>query len=156
MSASIRKGTAEDLPGVLKLIRELADYERAAGEVEVSLEEMKNWGFEKDKLFDFFVLEAQGNIIGLALYYYKYSTWKGKCLFLEDLIVTEKERKKGYGKLLFNAVAKEAKAQKVRRMEWQVLDWNAPAINFYKAYSAHLDPEWINCKLNYVQLQAID
>ena len=83
----------------------------------------------------------------MALYYYKYSTWKGKCLFLEDIIVTENERGQGIGKLLFNEVIKVAKEEKVRRMEWQVLDWNKPAIHFYKTYDVTLDGEWINCKL---------
>ena len=89
----------------------------------------------------------------MALYYYKYSTWKGKCLFLEDIIVTESERKNGYGQLLFQEVMQVAKAEKVRRMEWQVLDWNTAAIEFYEKYDALFDEEWINCKLTYEQLQ---
>jgi GNAT superfamily N-acetyltransferase len=150
---NIRKGTEADLPAVLGLIRELAEYEKAPGEVEVTIEEMLNWGFGTDKIFEFFVLEKENKIVGLALYYYKYSTWKGKCLFLEDIIVTEKERGNGYGKILFNAVARVAKEQKVRRMEWQVLEWNKPAIGFYEKYNSALDPEWVNCKLTYDQLQ---
>lgn len=153
MPATIRTGVEKDLPQVLELVRELAVYEHAPGEVEVTVSEMTDWGFGKNKLFDFFVLEKDNHIIGIALYYYKYSTWKGKCLFLEDIIVTEAERKNGYGKLLFNEVVKVAKAQQVRRMEWQVLDWNAPAIEFYKKYNANLDGEWINCKLTFEQLQ---
>ena len=152
MSAIIRTGVEADLPQVLGLVRELAAYEHAPDEVEVTISEMAGWGFGTNKLFDFFVLEKESRIIGIALYYYKYSTWKGKCLFLEDIIVTEAERKNGYGKLLFNEVAKVAKAQKVRRMEWQVLDWNTPAIEFYKKYNANLDGEWINCKLTFEQL----
>lgn len=153
MSATIRIGTQNDIPLVLELVRELAVFEKAPNEVEVTVAEMTNWGFGKDKIFDFFVLEKESVIVGIAVYYYKYSTWKGKCLFLEDIIVTENERKNGYGKLLFNEVVKVAKAQKVRRMEWQVLDWNTPAIEFYKKYQSHLDGEWINCKLTYDQLQ---
>jgi len=153
MLAIIRIGTSNDIPRVLELVRELAVFEKAPTEVEVSVNEMTNWGFGKDKLFEFFVLEKENVIIGIAIYYYKYSTWKGKCLFLEDIIVTESERKNGYGKLLFNEVVKVAKAQKVRRMEWQVLDWNKPAIEFYKKYNSHLDREWINCKLDFKQLQ---
>lgn len=155
MSIVLRKGHEEDLPGALALIMELAVFEKAPLEVEVTVNEMKNWGFGSDKIFDFFVLEKDEKIIGLALYYYKYSTWKGKCLFLEDIIITENERKNGYGKLLFNEVAKVAKEQKVRRMEWQVLEWNTPAIEFYKKYNAALDAEWINGKLTGKQLQAI-
>lgn len=151
---NIRKGVKEDLPQVLGMIKELAVYEKAPNEVEVTIDEMTNWGFGSDKLFEFFVAEKDNKIIGIALYYYKYSTWKGKCLFLEDIIVTESERKNGFGKLLFNEVAKIAKQQKVRRMEWQVLDWNAPAIEFYKKYNSNFDGEWINCKLTFDQLQA--
>lgn len=154
MSATIRIGTQNDIPRVLELVRELAVFEKAPNEVEVTVAEMINWGFGKDKIFDFFVLEKESAIVGIAVYYYKYSTWKGKCLFLEDIIVTENERKNGYGKLLFNEVVKVAKVQKVRRMEWQVLDWNTPAIEFYKKYQSHLDGEWINCKLTYDQLQS--
>ncbi len=154
MSTKIRIGTTNDIPRVLELVKELAVFEKAPNEVEVTVTEMTNWGFGKDKIFDFFVLEKENIIVGIAVYYYKYSTWKGKCLFLEDIIVTENERKNGYGKLLFNEVVKVAKAQKVRRMEWQVLDWNTPAIEFYKKYQSHLDGEWINCKLTYDQLQS--
>lgn len=155
MSTTIRIGTQNDIPRVLELVRELAVFEKAPNEVEVTVAEMIDWGFGKDKIFDFFVLEKERVIVGIAVYYYKYSTWKGKCLFLEDIIVTENERKNGYGKLLFNEVVKVAKAQEVRRMEWQVLDWNAPAIEFYKKYNSNLDGEWINCKLTFEQLQTM-
>jgi GNAT superfamily N-acetyltransferase len=155
MSAIIRIGVKSDLPRVLELVKELAVFENAPNEVEVSLDEMMNWGFGQDKIFDFFVLEKESVIVGIAVYYYKYSTWKGKCLFLEDIIVTESERKNGYGKLLFNEVVKVAKAKKVRRMEWQVLDWNTAAIEFYKKYQANLDGEWINCKLTFDQIQSM-
>ena len=155
MSAIIRIGVKSDLPRVLELIKELAVFENAPNEVEVSVDEMMNWGFGQDKIFDFFVLEKESVIVGIAVYYYKYSTWKGKCLFLEDIIVTESERKNGYGKLLFNEVVKVAKAKKMRRMEWQVLDWNTAAIEFYKKYQANLDGEWINCKLTFDQIQSM-
>ncbi len=151
----IRKGTQKDLPHVLKLVQELAAYEKAPAEVEVTIDEMVNWGFGPDKIFEFFVAEKEELIVGIALYYYKYSTWKGKCLFLEDIIVTESERKNGYGKLLFNEVVKVAKQQKVRRMEWQVLDWNEPAIEFYKKYHSNFDGEWINCKFTFEQIQSM-
>lgn len=155
MSIAIRKGKEQDLPMVLQLVKELAVFEKAPNEVEVSLEEMRDWGFGQGRLFEFFVLEKNGSIIAMALYYYKYSTWKGKCLFLEDIIVTESERNNGYGQLLFKEVMEVAKSEKVRRMEWQVLDWNTAAIQFYKKYNALLDEEWINCKLTYEQLQAV-
>jgi GNAT superfamily N-acetyltransferase len=150
----IRKGVEADLDQVLGLVKELAVYEKAPNEVEVTVAEMHNWGFGADKVFEFFVAEHDAKIIGIALYYYKYSTWKGKCLFLEDIIVTESYRRYGLGSKLFNEVALVAKQQQVRRMEWQVLDWNEPAINFYKKYKASLDGEWINGKLTHQQLQS--
>ena len=154
ININIRKGIETDLEQVLLLVKELAAYEKAPHEVEVTLQEMHNWGFGKDKVFEFFVAEHEHKIVGIALYYYKYSTWKGKCLFLEDIVITEAYRRYGLGSKLFNEVALVAKQQQVRRMEWQVLDWNEPAINFYKKYNAHLDAEWINGKLSYNQLQS--
>ena len=153
MSIIIRIGTKADIPFALNLVKELAAYEKAPNEVEVTIEEMTEWGFGTDKHFDFFVALENDIIVGLALYYYKYSTWKGKCLFLEDIIVTESQRGKGLGKLLFDKVVQVSKEQKVRRMEWQVLDWNTPAIEFYKKYDATLDGEWVNCKLTNHQLE---
>lgn len=153
MSIIVREGSEADLEQTLNLIKELAIYEKAPAEVEVTVSEMTNWGFGKEKLFDFFVATENEVIIGIALYYYKYSTWKGKCLFLEDIIVTESYRGKGIGKLLFDKVMLVAKQQKVRRMEWQVLEWNDPALHFYKKYNASMDPEWLNGKLTYEQLQ---
>ena len=155
MDSLIRIGTVNDLPQVLNLIKDLAAFENEPYEVEVTIAYMQNWGFGKDKIFDFFVIEIDNKIIGLALYYFKYSTWKGKCLFLEDIIVKENVRNKGYGKKLFNAVVEVAKNTEVKRMEWQVLDWNKNAIEFYNKYQANLDSKWINCKLNYSQLQSM-
>ena len=153
MSIEIRIGTKIDIPFALNLVKELAAYEKAPNEVEVTIEEMTEWGFGSDKQFDFFVAAENNVIVGLALYYYKYSTWKGKCLFLEDIIVTESQRGKGLGKLLFDKVVQVSKEQKVRRMEWQVLDWNTPAIEFYKKYESTLDGEWLNCKLTNCELE---
>lgn len=155
MDSLIRIGTVKDLPQVLNLIKDLAAYENEPNEVEVTITEMQNWGFGKDKIYDFFVIEIDNIIIGLALYYFKYSTWKGKCMFLEDIIVKENVRNKGYGKKLFNAVVEVAKNTGVKRMEWQVLDWNKNAIEFYNKYQANLDSKWLNCKLNYSQLQSM-
>lgn len=134
-------------------MKELAIYEKAPNEVEVTVSQMEEWGFGSDKIFDLFVAENNGKIVGMALYYYKYSTWKGKCLFLEDIIVTENERKNGFGKLLFDAVVQVAKKDKVKRMEWQVLEWNEPAIKFYKKTNTVFDDEWVNCKLTYEEIQ---
>ncbi|MBP8034000.1 MAG: GNAT family N-acetyltransferase [Bacteroidia bacterium] len=149
----IRKGTQADISSALTLVKELAAYEKAPNEVEVTIAEMTERGFGADKQFDFYVALLDGVIVGMALYYYKYSTWKGKCLFLEDIIVTESHRGKGLGKLLFDKVVEVSKEMKVRRMEWQVLDWNTPAIEFYKKYDATLDGEWVNCKLTNHQLE---
>lgn len=155
MKLKIRKGTEADISQALNLVKELAAYEKAPLEVEVTMAEMTAWGFGPDKQFDFFVAEVDNVIVGLALYYFKYSTWKGKCLFLEDIIVTESHRGKGFGKLLFDEVIRVSKETGVRRMEWQVLDWNTPAIEFYKKYAAGLDGEWINCRLTNHQLQKV-
>ena len=153
MNTIIRKGTKNDLPQTLRLIKELAEYEKAPLEVAVTIEEMERDGFGEHPVFGFFVAEAEGGIVGIALYYIKYSTWKGKCVFLEDLIVTEKFRQSGIGKKLFDEVVKVAKAMNARRMEWQVLEWNEPAIRFYKKVNANLDAEWLNGRLVDEQIQ---
>ena len=119
MKYTIRKGVKADLPQVLNLIRELAVYERAPLEVTVTVEEMEQDGFGDNPIFKFFVAESENEIIGISLYYIKYSTWKGKCIFLEDIIVTEQLRKHGIGKKLFDEVVKIAKETKVKRLEWQ-------------------------------------
>ena len=153
MSIQIRKGTEVDLQAVLDLIVELAIYEKAEDEVENSVEQMREDRFGKDKIFDFFVAEENGHIIGTAIYYFRYSTWKGKALFLEDLVISEKHRGKGYGKALLDAIVNQAKLDNCKQVRWQVLDWNTPAIEFYKSIGADLDPEWINCTLDAQQIQ---
>jgi GNAT superfamily N-acetyltransferase len=146
---TIRKGTREDIPQVFKLIQELALYEKAPHEVENTIEQMLIDGFGEKPIFDFFVAAAEaGEIVGIALYYFRYSTWKGRRLYLEDLIVTEAHRGQGLGKLLFEAIIQEAKATQSHGVVWQVLEWNEPAINFYKKYDAAFDGEWLNCSLN--------
>lgn len=149
----IRRGLKSDLPSVLLLIQELADYENASKEVENSVIRMEEDGFGSDPIFKFFVAEKKSQIVGTAIFYNRYSTWKGRCLYLEDLVVSESERGKGTGKLLFDAVVQEAKSTKCKVLTWQVLDWNEPAIRFYKRLNADLDPEWINCKLTDEQIQ---
>lgn len=153
MNISIRKGLKSDLPQVLGLIQELATYEKAPAEVAVTIEEMERDGFGENPIFQYYVAETEGKIVGISLYYIKYSTWKGKCIFLEDIIVTEAYRKYGIGKKLFNEVVKVAKEMKARRMEWQVLEWNEPAIKFYEKVNSHFDSEWVNCKLSGEQIQ---
>ena len=153
MTVSIRKGTKSDLPSALSLVKELAMYENAPNEVTVTLSDMEKDGFGNFPAFTFFVAETGGTIVGIALYYTKYSTWKGKCTFLEDIIVTENCRNKGIGKLLFDAVVAVAKEAKSQRLEWQVLEWNEPAIKFYQKLNANFDTEWINCKLTKEQIE---
>ena len=148
MEIKIRKAKKKDLPQILSLIKELAAYEKAPKEVKVTTKELLRDGFGKKKAFDCFVaVSSKNKIKGIALYYIKYSTWKGKCIYLDDIIVTESMRGEGIGKKLFEEVIKVAKKMKVRKLEWQVLNWNEPAINFYKKYSTVFDNEWINCKL---------
>jgi GNAT superfamily N-acetyltransferase len=152
MNITIRKGEKKDLPQALDLVKELAEYEKAPLEVTVTVEEMEQDGFGVNPVFGFFVAENENKIVGIALYYIKYSTWKGRCLFLEDIIVTEQFRKYGIGKKLFDEVVKVAKTMKARRMEWQVLEWNEPAIKFYEKLNSNFDKEWINCKLTQEQI----
>ena len=153
MNIAIRKGTKTDLPAVLNLVKELAIYEKAPNEVTVTLSDMERDGFGENPIFSFFVAETDGKVVGIALYYIKYSTWKGKCVFLEDIIVTEAYRQFGIGKKLFDEIVKVAKEMNVKRLEWQVLEWNEPAIKFYKKLNAHFDEEWINCKLTDKEIQ---
>lgn len=148
----IRPGTREDIPRALELIKELASYERAPDEVIATVEQMERDGFGPHPIFGFFVAEKSGSIVGISLYYWRYSTWKGKRLYLEDIIVTEKERGKGAGKLLFDRTMKLAVDEGCTGMMWQVLEWNEPAINFYRKYGAKLDEEWTNCSLERDQL----
>lgn len=150
---SIRKGTIADLPQALELIRELALYEKAPEQVDNSIERMEADGFGDKPIFEFFVAEEESYIKGIAVYYYRYSTWKGKSIYLEDLVVRESQRGQGIGKQLLDAIVMEAKATDSRQVNWQVLDWNESAIGFYKKLGAELDEEWINCRLNHEQIQ---
>lgn len=152
MEINIRLGEKKDLPQILELIKELAAYERAPNEVTVTLSELENDGFGKNPIYKFYVAESNNKILGMALFYVKYSTWKGKCIFLDDIIVTEKYRMAGIGKKLFDKVVLESKNINAKRLEWQVLEWNEPAIKFYKKLDAVLDPEWVNGKLTEQQI----
>lgn len=147
MEVIIRNGKKEDCAKVLELVRELATYEKAPLEVTITLNELIEDGFGAEPKYRLIVAEYNHEIIGMTLFFYKYSTWKGKCIYIDDIIVTEKFRRKGVGKLLFESVIKESKKYHAKRLEWQVLEWNKPAINFYKKYNAVLDPEWVNGKL---------
>lgn len=152
MEVQIRRGTEKDLKDVYDLIMELAIYEKAPHEVENSVERMRQDGFGEQPVFGFFVAEENQKVVGTAIYYYRYSTWKGKALYLEDLVVSARYRGKGYGKALLDAIVQQAKADDCKQVRWQVLDWNQSAIDFYKSIGADLDPEWINCTLDEKQI----
>ena len=150
MDFNIRRATKEDLPAVLALVKELALYEKAPEEVTITLEELAEDGFGQNPLYWIILAENEDKgILGMSFYYIRYSTWKGKCLYLEDIVVKEEFRGLKIGKVLFEETIAAAKGMNAKLMCWQVLDWNEPAINFYKKFNAELDPEWVNGKLRF-------
>lgn len=157
LTMNIRQGKKEDLPSVLELIIELAEYEKAANQVANTVEMMLEDGFGDNPIYGLYVAEGDdSSIVGIAIYYYRYSTWKGKRLYLEDIVVTQSERGKGIGKLLFDRIISHGLDTNCTGMMWQVLDWNKDAINFYKKYyKAHLDGEWYNCSISSKEMRAI-
>ncbi len=165
MEIVIRRAVKEDCPRLLELIKELAVYEKAPDDVTVTLEHFTESGFGKNPVWWTFVATSSSPpgvpelsegkerssggeaIHGFALYYIRYSTWKGQAMYLEDIIVTETARGKGIGKLLMDRLIVEAREKKFNRIIWQVLEWNESAINFYKKYNAEFDEEWLNCQI---------
>ena len=147
MSITIRRAVPEDCPRLMELIKELAEYEKAPQDVTVTMDHFINSGFGNNPVWWSFVAEEKGIILGFALYYIRYSTWKGQAMYLEDIIVTEKARGRGIGRLLFDQLIKEAREKKFNRIIWQVLEWNEPAINFYRKYNADFDGEWLNASI---------
>jgi ribosomal protein S18 acetylase RimI-like enzyme len=169
MEINIRRAVREDCPRLLELVKELAEYETAPEAVTVTLEHFAESGFGEKPVWWAFVatspltplrkaergilpspLVEKGlgdEVVGFALYYIRYSTWKGQAMYLEDILVTNSMRGKGIGKLLFDRLIEEAKEKKFHRIVWQVLEWNEPAINFYKKYNADFDSEWVNCSM---------
>jgi len=139
---NIRKGNPEDMGVVLSLIKELAVFENESNAVVITAEDLVRDGFGSAPLFHVFVAEVESQIVGIALYYYRYSTWKGKTIHLEDLVVKENMRGSGVGFALYSEIIKQGKKDKVRRIEWNVLDWNTPAINFYKNSGAKILDDW--------------
>ena len=147
MKTIIRTAVKDDCPRLLELVQELATYERAPDEVTVTLDHFTESGFGEQPVWWAFVAEVNERIVGFALYYIRYSTWKGQAMYLEDILITNEMRGKGIGKLLFERLIEEARDKKFNRIIWQVLDWNEPAINFYKKYNADFDASWINCSI---------
>lgn len=151
----VRPGVEADLPRVHELIVELAVYEKEPDAVVTTVEDMRRDGFGPDPIFEFLVATVDDVIVGLSLYYPRYSTWRGRGLYLEDLIVTERLRGRGIGKALFEATIRRARETGCTGMYWQVLDWNQPAIDFYRErYGAKIDTPWLNASLSRDQLSA--
>ncbi|MFN7044143.1 MAG: GNAT family N-acetyltransferase [Flavobacterium sp.] len=138
----VRKATKNDMPSVLELIQELATFEKEPDAVVVTVDDLIRDGFSENPLFQCFVAEVENEIIGMALYYHRYSTWKGKTIHLEDLVVRESKRGTGAGFALYKEIIKQGKAENVRRIEWNVLDWNTPAIDFYEKSGAKVLGDW--------------
>ena len=145
----IRPGKKSDVPQVFDLIKELAEYEKALDKVSNTVEKLEEDGFGPNPVYELFVAEIENKIVGIALTYYRFSTWRGKVMYLEDLIVKEHMRRKGIGKKLFDMVLDHAKVTSCVGLSLQVLDWNDLGINFYKKYNMEFDDEWINCYLEF-------
>ena len=156
MKINIRQGVKKDLPAALNLIKELACYEDSLEEVTITLEELENDGFGKYPWFWFLVAEKNNSIIGLSFYWIRYSTWKGKFLFLEDFVIKETHRRAGVGSKLFEETIKICNKLDLNGMSWQILDWNNTAINFYKKYNAEISKNWLSGKLTKQQLKKIN
>ncbi len=148
MNIKIRRAVREDCERILELVKELAHYEKAPNEVTVTLDHFIQSGFGYKPVWWAFVAEVDGVVHGFALYYIRFSTWKGQRMYLEDFYVTDEMRNKGLGKILFDRLLIEAKEKKLTGIAWQVLDWNEPAIKFYKKYNASFDSGWINCAVS--------
>jgi GNAT superfamily N-acetyltransferase len=146
----IRRAVREDCKRLMELIHELAVFERAPQEMTVSLDHFEESGFSEAPVWWAFVSEVNNEVQGFALYYIRYSTWKGQRMYLEDILVSEEMRGNGIGTLLFNRCVEEAKEKKLSGIVWQVLDWNEPAINFYKKNEGvNFDNGWLNCSINF-------
>jgi len=153
MHINLRKANESDIPAVISLIKELALYEKAPQEVTITKEDLKKDGFGNNPVFEIILAENKNEIVGMAFFYISYSTWKGKCIYLEDIIVKQAFRGNKIGKQLFESVIVKAKEIGAKRMQWQVLEWNTPAINFYKKYNADLDQTWVNGRLTEQQIK---
>jgi GNAT superfamily N-acetyltransferase len=144
----LRRATQDDIPSILELVNALAVFEKAPEEVTATVQDYIENGFGTNPIFSCFLAYYNGQLAGFSLWYYRFSTWKGKRLYLEDLYVKDDYRGKGIGKQLIEACIEEAKNTNCTGMMWQVLDWNTPAIEFYKRYNASFDGEWLNVNLH--------
>ena len=153
MQIHVRKATKEDVPSMMKLVHELAEFEKQPNEVLNTEEQMLKEGFGSNPAFEALVATVDGTVVGMSAYYYSYSTWKGRSIYIDDIIVTESMRGKGIGRALIEATILEAKKAGVGKLHWQVLDWNEPAIRFYEKYQPSFDAEWINCAIGKEALQ---
>lgn len=149
MEIKIRPATENDCVRMMELIHELALYEKAPEQVVVSFEHFVESGFGKQPVWWALVAEVNEKVEGMALYYIRYSTWKGQRMYLEDLVVAENMRGHKIGTLLFDTLIEEARQKKFKGMNWQALDWNEPALNFYRKYNSSFDPEWVNCAIDF-------
>lgn len=147
MEISIRRAKRHDCPRMLELVQELATFERAPDEVTVTPEHFEESGFGPNPVYWAFVAEENGFIVGFALYYIRYSTWKGQRMYLEDILVTEPYRGRRIGQMLMDRLIVEAKEKNLQGITWQVLEWNEPAIKFYSRYNPVFDGEWVNCSV---------
>ncbi len=148
MNLIIRKGKKTDMPSAFSLIKELATFEKEPDAVEISIQELEKHGFGTTPLFECYVAELEGEIVGLALFYARYSTWKGPTIHLEDLIVQQDKRQLKIGGKLYKKVIEHAYTLGVKRIEWNVLDWNTPAVDFYKNTGANVMNEWCNVQMD--------
>ena len=156
MEIKIRKAGPSDVPAMMALVHELAAFEKQPEEVKTSEEQLLREGFGDQPAFYALVAETDGSIKGMSVYFYSYSTWKGRSIYIDDIVVTEASRGKGIGRALMEATIAVAKEEGVGKLHWQVLDWNEPAIKFYKKYKPSFDPEWVNCAIGKEELKGMD
>lgn len=149
MKFLLRRAERQDCKQMMELVNELAAFEKAPQEVTVTLSHFEESGFGKNPVWWGYVVEHEKIIVGMAIYYIRYSTWKGQRMYLEDIIVTKAYRGTGIGKMLFEKLIKEAKEKKFTGMMWQALDWNKPALDFYEKFNAKFDNEWVNCSIDF-------
>ena len=153
MTFKIREARPSDMEAVLKLITELAVFEKEPDAVKITVNDLIENGFKEHPTFYIYLAEMDNTIVGMALFYHRFSTWKGASLHLEDLIVTKQHRQKGIGKALYDSVLNFALENNINRVEWVVLDWNKVAIDFYKSTGANMLNDWNLCQMDRKSIQ---